>query len=149
MYVVKKPLSIGGRRRAIGELLSDDEVKGGSIVRSGYVAQVDSGLLDLAGEAVLSQKASFSEGSASALINLPVIDKNGNTVISVAPEAIQEAVRLVQLTAKEASKQIEEDSTLETLAVLRLIEARKEVRSAVNAKTSALEQEENGSAGEA
>lgn len=146
MYVVKKPLNIGGRRRAVGELLSDDEVKGGSIVRSGYVAQIDSGLLDIAGETVLSQEASAGASADKTLIILPVYDKNGNTTISVAQGAIQEAVWLTQIPAKDAVKRMEETGDAETLAVLRLIETRKEVRSAINAKTASIQEAEEGEA---
>ena len=147
-YVVKKPLDIGGRRRAIGEILRDDEVRGGSLIRSGYVAKIDSGLANTA-DAPDSPNGGVSSGGK---VNLPVIAKSGLTVISVAPESIYEAVRIMQLSQADAIAAAEQSGDPDMLTVVSLCESNKTILSAVRKQLSDLEAGESadgGSAGEA
>ena len=147
-YVVKKPLDIGGRRRAIGEILRDDEVRGGSVIRSGYVAKIDSELVDIAAASDSLAKGVPNRGK----VNLPVMAKSGLTVISVAPESIYEAVRIMQLSQADAIAAAEQSGDPDMLTVVSLCESNKTILSAVRKRLSDLEAGEStdgGSAGEA
>lgn len=144
-YVVKKPLDIGGRRRAIGEILRDDEVVSGSVIRSGYVAKVDILIEDIA-EAADSPVT--VDGDAGK-VNLPVVSENGSTVISVAPESISEAVRIMQLSQADAITAAKQSEDADMLTVVTLCESNKTILSAVRKRLADLEAEDGGSAGEA
>ncbi len=144
-YVVKKPLDIGGRRRAIGEILRDDEVASGSVIRSGYVAKIDSKIVDFATAADSPAKGADSAGK----VNLPVLSENGSTVISVAPESISEAVRIMQLSQTDAVTAAKQSEDADMLTVVTLCESNKTILSAVRKRLAELEAEDGGSEGEA
>ena len=119
MYAVKLPLNIGGRRRKIGELIDDAEVKSPELVSSGYLVKI-TGASGAPAESI----------SPEGLITLPVIRENGTETVSVAQSGIAEAVRIMQLSqadAVEAVKTAEND----TLIVLDLCEGNKTIKSAV------------------
>lgn len=134
-YVVKKPLDIGGKRRLIGEILSDQEVSGGAVIRSGYVARVNSMLADIA---VRSESPSGA-GPTIGQINLPDLSKNGSEGISVSPESICEAVRVMQLSQAEAIAAAEKSEDEDMLAIVGLCESNKTILSAVRKRLSDLE----------
>ncbi len=141
-YVVKKPLDIGGRRRAIGEILRNDEVASASLIRSGFIAKVDSKLVEAAENA-----DSLSEGcSCHSKVNLPVIDGKGSTVISVAPESISEAVRIMQLPRADAIDAVKQSDDADMLTVVSLCEGNNAILSAVKKRLADLKA--GGSEGE-
>lgn len=144
-YVVKKPLDIGGRRRVIGEILRDDEVMGGSVIRSGYVAKIESDLVNIAAAADSLAKGAYGAGK----VNLPVLSENGSTVISVAPESISEAVRIMQLSQADAIAAVKESADKDILTVISLCESNKTILSTVRKRLAELEDADGGSAGEA
>lgn len=144
-YVVKKPLNIGGRRREIGNILRDEEVASGSVIRSGYVAKIDSALVDLAAGAGSPAKDVSDVGK----VNLPVLSENGSTVISVAPESISEAVRIMQLSQTDAVTAAKQSEDADMLTVVTLCESNKTILSAVRKRLAELEAEDGGSEGEA
>ncbi len=141
-YVVKKPLNMGGRRRLIGEILKDDEV-GGTLIRAGYVAKIDSALVDFAENAGGLSEGASSEGK----VNLPVLTEDGSTVLSVASESICEAVRIMQLTQAEALEAVKLSEDKDMLTVISLCESNKTILSAVRKQIAELEN--GGSEGEA
>lgn len=139
-FVVKKPLEIGGKRRAIGELLRDDEVVSPAIIRSGYIAKIE-------GEGPDSPANGVRDGGK---VNLPALSKNGTTVISVAPEGIYEAVRILQLSQAEAVAAVEASGDADALTVVTLCSKNNTILSAAKKRLGELQAEENGgSEGEA
>lgn len=40
-YIVKRPINLNGKRRLVGEIIQDAEIKQGAIIRTGWVAKVD------------------------------------------------------------------------------------------------------------
>ena len=144
-YVVKKPLDIGGRRRAIGEILRDDEVASGSVIRSGYVAKIDSKIVDI----VMDAESPAKEADGAGKVNLPVVSENGSSVISVAPESISEAVRIMQLSQADAITAVKQSEDADMLTVVALCESNKTILSAVRKRLTELEAEDGGSEGEA
>lgn len=134
MYVVKKPLNLGGKRRIVGETLRDDEVTSPALVRSGYVAKIDSGLLDMA-EAVAEPLRPFEGGKC---IDIPIVTKDGGMVISVYPEAIGNAVRLLQTNAEDTAGEISVSEDEDMLIILDACDSRKKVKEAARRRAEEL-----------
>lgn len=134
MYVVKKPLTLGGKRRIVGETLRDDEVVSVTLVRSGYVAKIDSGLLDVA-EAVAEPLRPFD---GERLIDIPIIAKDGGMVIPVTPETICNAVRLIQTNAEDVAGEISGSEDEDMLIILDACDSRKKVKEAARRRAEEL-----------
>lgn len=134
MYVVKKPLNLGGKRRVIGETLRDDEVVSASLVRSGYVARIDSGLLDIA-ESVAEPLRPFN---GEAITDIPIITKDGGMVIPAAPETIYNTFRLIQTTAEDAVGEISVTEDEDLLIILNACDTRKTVKEAARKRAEEL-----------
>ena len=43
-YIVKRPINLNGKRRLIGEIIQDDEIANGAIIRTGWVKKINSSL---------------------------------------------------------------------------------------------------------
>jgi len=134
MYVVKKPLNLGGKRRIVGETLRDDEVVSAALVRSGYVAKIDSGLLNMA-EAVAEPLRPFD---GESLIDIPIITKDGGMVIPVTPGTICNAVRLIQMNVEDAVGEISSSGDEDMLIILDACDTRKTVREAARKRAAIL-----------
>ena len=39
-YIVKRPINLNGKRRLIGEIIQDDEITQGAIIRTGMVKKI-------------------------------------------------------------------------------------------------------------
>ena len=135
MYVVKKPVNIGGKRRAIGELVNLDEVKSGTLIRCGYVAKIDSGLLDVAEEG-----GAFKAQEGAIEINVPIIQKDGSMDLSVGLETVSEAFRLLQAAPNDAIETINGITDEDLLIILDACDSRKAVHAAVRARATALQE---------
>lgn len=134
MYVVKRPINIGGRRRIIGEMLRDDEVVSAALVRSGYVAKIDSGLLDVA-EAVAEPIGPFD---GEIRIDIPIITKDGGMVIKVSPETVCNAVRLIQTNVEDAAGEIGTSEDEDMLIILDACDSRKKIKDAARRRAEEL-----------
>ncbi len=144
-YVVKKPLNIGGRRRAIGEILRNDEVASAAAMRSGYIARIDSKLVEVAENA-----GGLSEGGLyHGKVNLPVIAESGSTVISAAPESISEAVRIMQLPQADAIEAVRHADDEDMLTIVKLCEGNKTILAAVRKQMAELNTRVSGGGGSA
>ena len=40
-YIVKRPINLNGKRRLIGEIIQDDEITQGAIIRTGMVKKIE------------------------------------------------------------------------------------------------------------
>ena len=144
MYVVKKPFSINGKRRVIGETLPDDAVTSATLERAGYVTKIDSGLLDVA-EGVLNSDA--DKGG----INVPIITKDGSTGLRVDPAIVCDAIRMLQTAADEVIDEMKTVESEDLLIILDACDRRGNVHSAVRKRAAALKgtkRTEDGSAGD-
>lgn len=142
MYVVKKPIDIGGKRRIIGEVLQDKEVVSPTLIRSGYVAKIDSGVLDSV-EGVVEPLKAFPEGT---VINVPITTKDGTLVIPATCETVCNAFRLLQTGADEAIKEIEVSEDEDLLIILDACDSRKAVHTAVRNRAGDLKAVEKSEA---
>lgn len=147
MYVVKKPLNIRGKRRIIGEVIqkSDiDEKRVYSLVSSGYIARIDSGALDLAEVSTCAEPIrDFPAQEGGVQVNIPIIKKEGSMVISVAPEGVSDALRLIQTAASEAVKEIEGIDDENVLIILDACDSRKAIKEAVRNRAAVLHADED------
>lgn len=134
MYVVKKPVRLGGRRRIAGEMLRDDEVVSAALVRSGYVAKIDSGLLDAAESAAESLKPSDGERR----LDIPILKKDGFITAAASAEAVCRAIRLIQTGAEDAIGEVCQSETEDMLLILEACDARKTVREAARRRAAEL-----------
>ena len=135
MYVVKKPLNIGGKRRVIGEILKDEEITNAAIIRSGMVAKIDSGLLDAAGSGNSSLHPSEEDGN----IFVPVSGKNHADSIFLTPKEVFLVFWVLQISGSDkAVTEVKECSSRNVLSVVAQIDGRKAVRSAALAKLEEL-----------
>lgn len=141
-YVVKKPLNIGGRRRVAGEVLQDDEVKSASVIRSGYVVKIDSGLIDVAEPALSAKEGSSNDGG----INLPIRGENGSESTTVSPESLSEAVRIIQLSADKEVAEINKISDTTVLLILGALDKGTKAKAAIKARVEELKEESAGEA---
>ena len=141
-YVVKKPLSIGGRRRVAGEVLQDDEVKSASVIRSGYVVKIDSGLIDVAEPALSAKEGSANDGG----INLPIRGENGSESTTVSPASLSEAVRIIQLSSDKEVAEINKISDTTVLLILGALDKGTKAKAAIKARVEELKEESAGEA---
>lgn len=126
-YVVNTPLNIAGRRREIGELLQEDEVRNPSVIRSGFVTR----LLDPADFAV-------ETANEDRHISAPIITKKGTEVISVSETGICEVILLMQKPQAEAISAIETATDLNMLQILGACVSAAKVKTAIKARIEAL-----------
>lgn len=141
-YVVKKPLSIGGRRRVAGEVLQDDEVKSASVIRSGYVVKIDSGLIDVDEPALSAKEGSSNDGG----INLPIRGENGSESTTVSPASLSEAVRIIQLSSDKEVAEINKISDTTVLLILGALDKGTKAKAAIKARVEELKEESAGEA---
>ena len=141
-YVVKKPLSIGGRRRVAGEVLQDDEVKSASVIRSGYVVKIDSRLIDVAEPALSAKEGSSNDGG----INLPIRGENGSESTTVSPASLSEAVRIIQLSSDKEVAEINKISDTTVLLILGALDKGTKAKAAIKARVEELKEESAGEA---
>lgn len=136
MYVVKLPLNIGGKRRKIGEMLSDSEVTSKELVSSGYLVKV---------EGKPSEPAEASGTGREVL--LPVLTDKGTAALSVSEAGIAEAVKIMQLSQTEALEAVK-TACSDALIVLDLCESNAKIKAAVRKRGTELSEKE-GKVGEA
>ena len=141
-YVVKKPLNIGGRRRVAGEVLQDDEVKSASVIRSGYVVKIDSGLIDVAEPALSAKEGSSNDGG----INLPIRGENGSESTTVSPASLSESVRIIQLSSDKEVAEINKISDTTVLLILGALDKGTKAKAAIKARVEELKEESAGEA---
>ncbi len=140
MYVVRKPFNAGGKRWMIGEIVPEKVVQSPSLERAGFVARIDSGLLDIAEGAVSVPEA--AEGEVQ--VNVPIITKDGSMDLSVAPAVIYDALRLIQSAGEDVIKEVKDIQSEDLLIILDACDGRKNVRSAVRKQADALKADGEG-----
>ena len=144
MYVVQKPFDAGGKRWRIGEILQDGAVKSTALIRGGFVTKIDSGLLDVAEGAVGAVEPLEAVGQ----VNIPIITKDGCMGLSVAPEVISNALRLIQSPSGEVVEEVNGIESEDLLISLDACDMRKSVRTAVRKRAEELKGAKNGSEGD-
>ena len=130
-YVVKKPLNIAGRRREIGEVLTDDEVQGASVIRSGLVAFIPG---------AETQGSTHKRAEKAAGIFVPIATKNGTESVSVSAEGIYEAFLILQMTQAEALPEIGKVEDYGLLQIVGACAGSTKVKTAAREKAAAIKE---------
>lgn len=158
MYIVIKPVRIGGVDRAAGDVLQDSEVVSPWLARSGYVKKVTGAFVPSDGSGadatteVIEQRDGVILVELPVLTEIPVITDTGATSISVGSDSISEAVRILQLKSADALEAINAATDTDMLLVLEITASAKAIKSAAAARVEALTtptSEEPSKAGEA
>ena len=88
MYIVNKPLTIGGTRRSVGSLVETEEV-------------LNAGLLERTGYLTRTQEAITGVLESTGFI-IPLTGKDGSEEISLGEDEVQEVFAILQMSAEEA-----------------------------------------------
>ena len=147
MYVVMKPFRAGGKEWKIGETVPDSAVRSPSLIRSNYVARIDS--TDYAGDAVNPAETPQGPFEGEVQVNIPIITKDGSMALSVAPGVIFDAMRMLQSPADRVIEEIQGIMDEELLIILDACDQRKAVHTAVRKQAEVLKEAEGTEAGEA
>ena len=135
-YVVKKPLNIAGRRREIGEVLQDDEVRSASVIRSGRVAYIG------------SENGSTGGSGAKGYICIQIGTGNGARDVNVATDGVCDAIATVQMAADDAVEAVKGITDIPTLEVIGAITSVKKVKAAAIERITVLNKEDHSEGGE-
>lgn len=128
-YIVKKPMNLAGKRRIIGEVLSDEEInltRVYSLVQSGYLAEVGN-----MSESVHNFDT-IKEGMS--MINVPIKQGNDSFELELTAEDVVQVFEMLQETVEVATERIKEIEKEEILILIDATDNRKGV------KASAVEQ---------
>lgn len=149
MYTVRKPINLKGKRRVIGAVVSCEDVdpeRASFFIRNGYLSRIDSGLPESAGEslALVQDDGRYKAREGEIEINVPIIKKDGNMVISVSQEGIIEAIRLIQTALGEAVPEIEQIQDENILILLDACDSRKAIKEAAKERAAVLRKDQEG-----
>lgn len=127
MYIVKKPLFIGGERRPVGSVVTAEEASNATMLeRAGYLVKV---------------QEPFPTVEDSTGFIIPLMDKDGSEGISMAEDEVVTVFGILQKGAEDAVNALGE---VESVAVLKLIcncDRRKTVISAAKARLKVVVEE--------
>lgn len=134
--IAQKPCSFGGRQFFIGDDVPEELVASPktqeklgvlAIYRGGAVAADNTQELTLeTGKEIIP----LSSGEYATQVSIPIQAENGTQALSAAPEAIVEALRIMQMDVKEAEKEIDSAMDENTLIILHACDSRKGIKNA-------------------
>ncbi len=122
-YVVVKPITVGGKRRKVGEVLADHEVTSPVLSRSNMVTKIG---------------GDFDVAEATTGMMVPIVDKDGTTEVPVGVESVSEALRIAQLAKEQKIASIEASEDDDMLLVLSAITTDKTIKAAIRERASVL-----------
>lgn len=127
-YIVKKPMNLAGKRRIIGEVLSDEEInltRVYSLVQSGYLAEVGN----------MSESVhNFDTIKERTSMIVPIKQGNDSFELELKAEDVVQVFEMLQETVEVATERIKEIEKEEVLILIDATDNRKGV------KASAVEQ---------
>ena len=127
MYIVNKPLTIGGIRRTVGSSVEADEVP-------------NAGLLERTGYLTKTQEA-FTGVLESTGFVIPLAGKDGSEEISVVDDEVVTAFILLQMGAEEAVNALEDTDSEAVLKLIINCDHRKTVISAAKTRLKVVVEE--------
>lgn len=123
MYIVKKPLTIGGERRTVGSVVTEEEAPNAALLeRTGYLTKTQEG---------------FTGHLASTGFVIPLTGKDGPEEISLSENEVQRVFAILQMGIEEATAALSTEAE-PTLKVLCACDNRKSVANAVKARLKEL-----------
>jgi|GEM_PF-367584 len=144
-YVCKKPISLGRNSYACGDIIPEGEILPERVLmltKSGHITGIDSGLLDVVAEAITPLEP-YGAKKDEIRIPVPITTENGTQVLLVGTETIAEAIRVMQLSVKEAEKEIAEIKDESTLIILNACDSRKGIKIVTEERATQLQPAED------
>lgn len=140
VLIAQKPCSFGGRKFFIGEDIPPELVVNPK-------AQEKMGVLAIAGDATQEclPEATLISGEVT-LFSVPILQKNGEMVIYVDEEELQQALRIMQMSTNEAKETIKGIKSEALLILLNACDSRKPVKHMTEAVAAELTSEESAEA---
>ena len=140
ILTAKRPCIFNGHQYYCGDQIPEEDVLAPKLAEK-------RGLLSISPEAPDGASGPFY---GETQVELPIIQENGSTVISVSSQSVSEAVRIMQLGQTDALAEIKDLQSNDTLIVLDLCTSNKTVRAAVRKRAEELsEKAEDEEAGDA
>lgn len=137
-YIVKKPMNLAGKRRIIGEVLSDEEInltRVYSLVQSGYLAEVGNMSESVHNFDTIKERMNVTQKSEGmSMINVPIKQGNDSFELELTAEDVVQVFEMLQETVEVATERIKEIEKEEVLILIDATDNRKGV------KASAVEQ---------
>lgn len=136
-YIVKKPMNLAGKRRIIGEVLSDEEInltRVYSLVQSGYLAEVGNMSESVHNFDTIKERMNVTQKEGMSMINVPIKQGNDSFELELTAEDVVQVFEILQETVEVATERIKEIEKEEVLILIDATDNRKGV------KASAVEQ---------
>lgn len=135
--IAQRPCNFGGNRFFIGEEIPAELVEnpraqekmGVIAISVGKNEVQEDNWKDIIAGAVEPLRP-FPPNFTEMQVTIPIESKSGTQTLSVAPESIIEALKLMQMDVKEAEKEIESHNDEDTLIILHACDSRKGIKSA-------------------
>lgn len=142
-YVCKKGLTLLGRPFAVGEIVTMDYLPDGrslALQRSGYIAEINSGVMDAAPDAILPEVK-----TTPPVVTIPIIEDEGQMMaLPMTEEQLVTAVEVLQMNADKAINAIEDGIGDEDILIfIHACDSRKTVKAAAVKKAGSIEEEES------
>lgn len=133
--IAQKPCSFGGKKFYIG-----DEVPADIVLDP--MSQENMGVLSVISDEAGISPAPSQEGPSTIDLTIPV--KEGDLALALTHEGLQAAINVLAGTATEAEPVIEQMTDGDALILLHIIDTRKAVKAAAEARAKALNEPEEG-----
>lgn len=143
-YVCKKGLTLLGRPFAVGEIVTMDYLPDGrslALQRSGYIAEINSGIMDAASDVILPEVKTTPH-----VVTIPIIEDEGQMMaLPMTEEQLVAAVEVLQMNADKAINAIEDGIGDENILIfIHACDSRKTVKAAVVKKAGSIEEDDGG-----
>ena len=127
MYIVRKPLTIGADRRAVGSVVTEEEAPNATLLeRTGYLVRAHE---------------PFTGALETKELIIPLMDKNGIEEISIAEDEALTIFSLLQMGVDDAVSALEEEKSEAVLKLICNCDHRKTVISAAKARMKVVVEE--------
>lgn len=147
-YVCKKPLAFHGTSYSCGQIIPEGTVlekRALALIKSGYIAEIDSELADtiLPADGLIGMPLNEEDIN----LTVPIGTENGFQALTARAGEVIEALRIMQLDIKEAEKTIEETVDGGVLILLNACDSRKGIKHAAHRRALQCSDEKEESAG--
>jgi len=136
-FVCKKPITLSGHSFSYGEVIPDGYVlpkRALALIRSSYIAEIESGLLMELAEPIQPIQAQIGEFQ----LTIPIVTEKGNLELTTSSETVVIVFAIMQKTVEEAAKDIAVLEDEDALILLNAIDSRKGIQKAAEERNAKL-----------
>jgi len=146
-FVCKKPITLSGHGFAYGEIIPDGLGAPGrelALIRSNYIAEIESGLFMESVEPIQPIQARFGVFQ----LTIPITTEKGYLELTTSSETVINVLIIMQKTVEQAAKDIAEMGDTDALLLLNAIDSRSGIQKAAEKRMEQLSHEnQNGETG--